>query len=77
MSGTGSSIHATPSVPWNRRPKNPIGYEMFEVSRVRVAQAGEISVLDIIRDRTEVSPETLYFQSATWVIESVFPQRNG
>ena len=42
--------------PWNRRPKNPVGYEMIEVSRVRVAQAGEISVLDIIRDRTEVKP---------------------
>jgi len=42
--------------PWNRRPKDPIGYEMFEVSRVRVVQAGEISVMDIIRDRTEVRP---------------------
>ncbi len=42
--------------PWNRRPKNPVGYELVEVSRVRVAQAGEISVLDIIRDRTEVKP---------------------
>jgi hypothetical protein len=42
--------------PWNRRPKNPIGYEMVEVSRVRVVQAGEISVMDIIRDRTEVKP---------------------
>jgi hypothetical protein len=40
--------------PWNRKAKNPIGYELIEVSRVRVAQAGEISVLDIIRDRTEV-----------------------
>ena len=42
--------------PWNRRPKDPIGYEMFEVSRVRVVRAGEISVMDIIRDRTEVRP---------------------
>ena len=42
--------------PWNRRPKDPIGYEMLEVSRVRVVQAGEISVMDIIRDRTEVRP---------------------
>jgi hypothetical protein len=40
--------------PWNRRPKDPVGYELVEVSRVRVAQAGEISVLDIIRDRTEI-----------------------
>ena len=40
--------------PWNRRPKNPVGYELMEVSRVRVRQAGEISVLDIIQDRTEL-----------------------
>jgi hypothetical protein len=42
------------TLPWNRRPKNPVAYELVEISRVRVAQAGEISVLDIIRDRTEV-----------------------
>ena len=29
---------------------------MLEVSRVRVSQAGEITVLDIIQDRTEVKP---------------------
>ena len=40
--------------PWNHKAKNPIGYEMVEVSRVRVSQAGEITVLDIIQDRTEV-----------------------
>ncbi len=40
--------------PWNHKARNPIGYELIEVSRVRVAQTGEISVLDIIRDRTEV-----------------------
>ena len=45
-----------PLSPWNRRPKNPVGYELLEVSRVRVVQTGEISVLDIIRDRTEVKP---------------------
>ncbi|MEE4293917.1 MAG: LysM domain-containing protein [Xanthomonadales bacterium] len=42
--------------PWNKRPKNPVGYELAEVSRVRVQQSGEISVLEIIRDRTEVKP---------------------
>jgi len=42
--------------PWDKRPKNPIGYELLEVSRVRVAKAGEITSLDIIRDRTEVKP---------------------
>jgi len=40
--------------PWDKRPKNPIGYELIEVSRVRVAKAGEITSFDIIRDRTEV-----------------------
>lgn len=45
-----------PVSPWDRGPSNPMGYEMVEVSRVRVAKAGEISVLDIIRDRTEVRP---------------------
>lgn len=42
--------------PWDKRPKDPIGYEMFLVSRVRVAEAGEITVMDIIQDRTEVKP---------------------
>ncbi len=42
--------------PWNKRPKNPVGYEMWEVSRVRVQQPGDITVLDILRDRTEVKP---------------------
>jgi len=42
------------TLPWERRPQNPVGYELLEVSRVRVAKAGEISVLDVIRDRTEV-----------------------
>jgi hypothetical protein len=45
-----------PVAPWNRRPKNPVGYELVEVSRARVSQPGEISVLDIITDRTEVKP---------------------
>ncbi len=42
------------TLPWNQRPKNPVAYELIEVSRVRVAQTGEISVLDVIRDRTEI-----------------------
>jgi len=49
------SIH-NPVSPWNKRPKNPVGYELLEVSRVRVVKTGDISVLDIIRDRTEVKP---------------------
>jgi hypothetical protein len=42
------------SAPWTKSPKNPVGYEMWIVSRVRVREAGEISVLDVIRDRTEI-----------------------
>ena len=40
--------------PWNKRAGNPVGYELVEVSRVRVAQNGDITTLDIVRDRTEV-----------------------
>ena len=58
--------------PWNRRPKNPIGYEMFEVSRVRVVQAGDISVLDIIRDRTEVKAGDFILPLSDMGYESVF-----
>ena len=42
------------TLPWNKRPKNPVAYELVEVSRVRVVKPGEISVLDVIRDRTEI-----------------------
>jgi hypothetical protein len=42
------------TLPWNKRPKDPVGYEMVAVSQVRVAGTGEISVLDVIRDRTEI-----------------------
>lgn len=59
--------------PWDKRPKNPIGYEMLEVSRVRVAKvAGEISVLDIIRDRTEVKPGDYILPANDKGYESVF-----
>jgi len=44
------------TLPWNHKAKHPIGYEMVEVSRARVTQAGEISVLEIVEDRTEVKP---------------------
>ena len=42
--------------PWNRRPQNPVGYELVQVSRVRVTLEGEITSLEIIQDRTEVKP---------------------
>jgi hypothetical protein len=58
--------------PWNRRPKNPIGYEMFEVSRVRVTQTGEITVMDIIRDRTEVRPGDFILPISEMGYESSF-----
>jgi len=58
--------------PWNRRPKNPMGYEMYEVSRVRVVQTGDISVMDIIRDRTEVRPGDFILPVSDMGYESVF-----
>jgi len=61
-----------PVSPWNKRPKNPLGYEMVEVSRVRVAKTGEISVLDIIRDRTEVKPGDYILPDSDPGYESVF-----
>jgi len=61
-----------PVSPWDKRPKNPIGYEMVEVSRVRVAKTGEISVLDIIRDRTEVKPGDYILPDSDPGYESVF-----
>lgn len=61
-----------PVSPWDRRPSNPMGYEMVEVSRVRVAKAGEISVLDIIRDRTEVRPGDFILPANDQGYESVF-----
>ena len=58
--------------PWHRRPKNPVGYELVEVSRVRVAQAGEISVLDIIRDRAEITPGDFILPVSNQGYESTF-----
>ncbi len=58
--------------PWNRRPKNPIGYELVQVSVVRVVKAGEISVLDIIRDRTEVKPGDFILPTDDQGYDSVF-----
>jgi hypothetical protein len=58
--------------PWDRRPKNPIGYEMVEVSRVRVVKTGEISVLEIIRDRTEVKPGDFILPVSDMGYESTF-----
>jgi len=58
--------------PWDRRPKNPIGYELVEVSVVRVAQAGEITVMDILRDRTEVKPGDFILPLSDKGYESTF-----
>ena len=58
--------------PWNRRPKNPVGYELFQVSRVRVTQAGEISSLEILQDRTEVKPGDFILPAEDQGYESVF-----
>jgi hypothetical protein len=58
--------------PWDKRPKNPIGYEMVEVSRVRVVKTGEISVLEIIRDRTEVKSGDFILPVSDMGYESTF-----
>ena len=58
--------------PWNHKAENPVGYEMTEVSRVRVSQAGEISVLEIIRDRTEVKPGDFILPLSDMGYESTF-----
>ena len=58
--------------PWNRRPRNPIGYELVETSRVRVVQAGEISVMEIIQDRTEVKPGDFILPVSDMGYESTF-----
>jgi len=42
------------TLPWNHKARNPVGYELVGVSHVRVTGSGEISVLDVLRDRTEV-----------------------
>jgi len=42
------------TLPWNHRPRNPVGYELVGVSHVRVTRSGEISELDVLRDRTEI-----------------------
>ncbi len=58
--------------PWNQKAKNPVAYEMIVVSRVRVSQAGEISVLDIIRDRTEVKEGDFILPVTDMGYESTF-----
>lgn len=58
--------------PWDRRPKDPIGYELVEVSRVRVVRPGEISVLEVIRDRTEVKPGDYILPVSDMGYESTF-----
>jgi len=61
-----------PVAPWDRRPKNPVGYELVEVSRVRVTQPGEISVLEVIDDRTEVKPGDYIIPTDDLGYESTF-----
>lgn len=58
--------------PWHRRPQNPVGYELVQVSIARVVQDGEISVLDIIRDRTEVKPGDVILPTKDPGYQSVF-----
>jgi len=58
--------------PWNKKAKNPVGYEMVEVSRVRVRQSGDISVLDILKDRSEVQEGDFILPLDTMGYDAVF-----
>lgn len=58
--------------PWHKRPQNPVGYELWEVSRVRVTQPGDISVLEILRDRTEVKPGDFILPADEFAYEASF-----
>jgi hypothetical protein len=58
--------------PWNKKAKNPVGYEMVEVSRVRVKQSGDISVLDILKDRTEIQEGDFILPLDTMGYDAVF-----
>jgi hypothetical protein len=62
----------SPIHPWNRKADNPVGYELIEVSRVVLSQTGEISVLDIIRDRTEVRAGDFILPANDMGYESTF-----
>jgi hypothetical protein len=70
----GEDLHNTVP-PWNRRPKNPVGYELVQVSRVRVAKGGEITSLDIIQDRTEVKEGDFILPANDKGYESTFYPR--
>ena len=58
--------------PWNKKAKNPVGYEMVEVSRVRVRKSGDISVLDILKDRSEVQEGDFILPLDTMGYDAVF-----
>lgn len=58
--------------PWDKKAKNPVGYEMVEVSRVRVRQNGDISVLDILKDRSEVQEGDFILPLDTKGYDAVF-----
>lgn len=69
------NVHESPfnrTAPWNKRPKNPVGYEVWEVSRVRVKQPGEIAVLEILRDRTEIQPGDFILRADDFAYDSSF-----
>ncbi len=67
-----NQITFNPVEPWDRRPKNPVGYELVETSRVRVVKTGDISVMEIIRDRTEVQPGDFILPISDMGYESTF-----
>jgi hypothetical protein len=60
------------TLPGDRRPENPVAYELVEVARVRVQQAGEVSALKILGDRTSVQQGDYILPLDTMGYEATF-----
>lgn len=58
--------------PWDKRPQNPVGYELWKVSEVRATQTGEITVLQILNDRTEIQPGDFIIPDDDFAFDSSF-----
>ncbi|MDX1556303.1 MAG: hypothetical protein R3212_09775, partial [Xanthomonadales bacterium] len=65
-----SPWNTTPA--WHKRPQNPVGYELWKVSEVQMKQPGEISVLDIVDDRTEIKPGDFILPADGFAFDSSF-----
>ncbi len=67
--------HVSPwntTLPWHRRPQNPVGYELWKVSEIRMKRPGEISVLEVMDDRTEIKPGDFILPADDFAFDSSF-----